>query len=107
MFAPKTLAGLEIMLVLQYNLIVLIWFSPPLILPVYCMINLLYSVGYNYPIYKATRSTDVPKAEMLGLNTEYFASNFNAMLALFILVLIPLIVYKIRHHRSTEQKRKL
>ena len=60
-FSPKTLAGLEIMLVLQYNFIALFWFEP-LTLPVYCMHNFLYSTGYNYPIYEATRSTNVPQA---------------------------------------------
>ena len=40
MFAPHKLAGLEVMFLLQYTVVVTVWLRPFLPLPLYCMKNL-------------------------------------------------------------------
>ena len=93
-FSPHKLAGLEVMFIVQYAFICMIWLNGFLPLPIYTFRNLQYSVGYNYHYDISTTGTP-PQAELFSLSQLYFASNMNYFAITYILPLIGVLIAKI------------
>ena len=96
-FAPHKLAGLEVMFLLQYTVVVTVWLRPFLPLPLYCMKNLQFSVGYNSDYGQVTDSATPPQAELFNLDSSFFYYNFNFFGLTYLLALLALIVSKVVH----------
>ena len=106
-FSSNRLAGLEIMFVIQYCFVCLLWLKGKLALPVYSLFNLIYSTGYNKGYHEDISVEMPPHAYTFNVNALYFSSNFNYIAILYILPLIPLLVTKILYEKKTESKQKM
>ena len=106
-FSPHRLAGLEVLLVVQYGFVCLIWLNSQLTLPFYCLANLRYSTGYHHAFVASTPADMPPHIHTFGLSPTTFYSNFNFMAILYILPLIPLLITKIRLCRQTDSEERL
>ena len=106
-FSPNRLAGLEVLFVVQYGFVCLIWLHSELTLPFYCLANIRYSTGYHHPFVASTPADMPPHIHTFGLSPTAFYSNFNFMAILYLIPLIPLLVTKILLSRQTNSEEKL
>ena len=104
-FSPNRLAGLEVLFVVQYGFVCLIWLHSELTLPYYCLANLKYSTGYHHPFVASTPTDMPPHIDTFGLSPTAFYSNFNFMAILYFVPLIPLLITKILLSRHTKSER--
>ena len=106
-FSPNRLAGLEVLFVVQYGFVCLIWLHSELTLPFYCLANIRYSTGYHHPFVASTPADMPPHIHTFGLSPTAFYSNFNFMAILYLIPLIPLLVTKILLSHQTNSEEKL
>ena len=106
-FSPNRLAGLEIMFVIQYCFVCLLWLKGKISLPVYCMKDLMYSTGYNQGFNEDISVEMPPHAYTFSVNALYFSSNFNFIAILYILPLVPILVTKILYETKTDKEEKM
>ena len=102
-FSPHKLAGLEVMFVIQYAFISVIFIQRFLPLPIYCLKSLQYSVGYHYPFSEPMASPNPPQSYAFNINTDYFFSNFNFFGLTCVLPLIGILISKIVYKNTKEK----
>ena len=105
-FSPHKLAGLEVMFVIQYAFISIIFIQQFIPLPIYCLRSLQYSVGYHYPFSEPVASPNPPQSYAFNINTEYFTSNFNFFGLTCVLPLIGILISKLVYSRIKEKEKK-
>ena len=67
-FSPNRMARLEIMFVIQYFFVCLLWFKGKIALPVYSLFNLVYSAGYNKGHHEEISVEMPPRAHTFNIN---------------------------------------
>lgn len=103
----RKLAGLEIMCTMQYCWIAFLWFPNRVPIFMAYAVPLKYSSGYNYNENSGSDALESsPYWNLFDLNNAHLWENFNINMALYLLPLLLLVIFKVICMISQDPERK-
>ena len=97
-FSPNRLSGLEIMFVIQYAFVSLLWLNR-ITLTSYSLNGLKYATGFNFNFEEIPETENPPQASLYQIDSTKFVNNFNICGTAYLLGIVGFIVTKIIYNK--------
>ena len=101
-FSPNRLSGLEIMFVVQYAFVSLIWCSK-ITLTSYSLNGLKYATGYNIKFGEIPEVDEPPYASLYEVDGLFFYNNFNVFGITYLVPLVGFLITKSVYNRYNDK----